>query len=268
MSDPLRVFIGSGEASRLERQVLIHSIRKHARRDVRVYVFNGTHNTVEPPDGDPFPAPMSLAVKYTNVTEFSNYRFLIPELCGHQGKAVWLDSDMVALADVGELFDLPMDDSDFLAKPDAYGNGGDTRWGLSVCVFDCGRTRFDLERYVREMADGLYTFTDLHQMTAAFLKHHPFRIGPLDPNWNVFDRHDSNTKLIHYTNLLTQPWKVPDHPFGELWFQSFTEARAAGAVTDRDIELSTLRGVARPSLAAGNSPGGPLGRLLRRLAGG
>ena len=48
---------------------------------------------------------MSLRAKYLNATEFSLYRFLIPELCGHVGKAIWLDSDMVCLADIGELFD-------------------------------------------------------------------------------------------------------------------------------------------------------------------
>lgn len=52
-----RVFIGSGEASRIERKVLMYSLRKHAKDEVDIYVFNGTHNTVEPPIGDPFPAP-------------------------------------------------------------------------------------------------------------------------------------------------------------------------------------------------------------------
>src|SRR3954469_8791635 len=95
----VQLFIGSGEASRLERKVLQYSLRKNSKRDLRVFVFNGTHNAVEPPTGEPFPAPMSLKAKYTNVTEFSNYRFLIPQLCNYEGRAIYLDSDMVALAD-------------------------------------------------------------------------------------------------------------------------------------------------------------------------
>ena len=44
--DTVRIFIGSGEASRLERKTLIHSIRKHTRRPLDLYVFNGLANGV------------------------------------------------------------------------------------------------------------------------------------------------------------------------------------------------------------------------------
>src|SRR5688500_13788101 len=98
------IFIGSGEASLLERKVLIHSIHKLARLPVRVFVFNGTHNALESDGAHPQPVPMSLAAKYQNITEFSNYRFLIPQLCGFVGRAIYLDSDMICLADIAELF--------------------------------------------------------------------------------------------------------------------------------------------------------------------
>ncbi len=258
MSDrtPVRVFIGSGEASRLERKVLQYSLRKNSKRELEVYVFNGTHNAVEPPGGEPFPAPMSLKAKYTNVTEFSNYRFLIPQLCNSEGRAIYLDSDMVALADIGELFDADMGGADFLAKAESADPGQpDFRgWGMSVSLFDCAKCRFDLDRYVDEMARGLYTYKDLHWMSPTFLKHHPFDIGPIDSRWNDFDRHDGGTKLIHYTDLYTQPWKFPRHPYGELWFRYFEEARAAGVVDDQDIVLSRALGYVRQDLLTGNSP--------------
>jgi len=250
----VRVFIGSGEASRLERKTLIHSLRAHSRRDLDVYVFNGTHNAIERNDAPPVPAPLPLAIKYRNVTEFSNYRFLIPEICGHQGRAIWLDSDTVCLADIGELFDVPMDGHDFLARADADTARGSPAFALSVMVIDCGRCRFDLERYFMEIDAGLYTSEDLHRMTPAFLTRHPFHIGRLDPDWNVFDRHDAHSKLVHYTNLRTQPWKYAGHPFGELWFRWFRAAMAAGALTPRDVELSIDRGYVRPDVLAPRSP--------------
>ena len=139
----VKVFIGSGEASLLERKVAIHSLRKNTKRDLDIYVFNGTHNAIELNDEKPFPAPMSLRIKYRNITEFSLYRFLIPELCGYQGRAIYIDSDTICLADIGELFDTPMDGADFLAKHEAY--PGEELWGLSVTLFDCEKSRFDLE---------------------------------------------------------------------------------------------------------------------------
>jgi hypothetical protein len=248
------VFIGSGEASVLERKTLIYSIKKVSRVPPEIIVFNGTHNTVEREGSEPQLAPMSLRAKYKNITEFSNYRFLIPELCGHTGRAIYLDSDMICIADIGELFNASPDEADFLAKS-FVDKSGQRRWGLSVALYDCALCHFDLERYVDEMGSGLYTYNDLQQMSPQFLSVHPFRIGEIDPNWNSYDHFDGRTKLIHYTNLHMQPWKVRGHPHGNLWFQYFHEARQAGFVTDADIELAIRRGYARQDLTKGNTIG-------------
>lgn len=260
---PPRVFIGSGEASLLERKTLIYSIRKNSRPDVEIYVFNGTHNAVEPVGrGEPYLAPMSLKVKYRNVTEFSNYRYLIPQLCGHEGRAVYLDSDMIAFGDVAELCETPMGDADFLAKAEAYAGTG--RWGLSVMLFDCARCRFDLDLIFDEIDAGKYTLEDFQHMSPKFLSLHPYEIGELDPNWNMFDRHDERTRLIHYTDLYSQPWKFPGHPYGDVWFRYFEEARKAGAVTDRDLHLTSLRNYARQDILKGNDPPPPPSPLLSK----
>lgn len=251
MSKVLRIFIGSGEASLLERKVLIYSLRKHATRPLDIQVFNGTHDSLESDDAPPRALHMPLEVKYRNITEFSNYRFLIPQLCGHSGRAVWLDSDTVCLADIGDLFDAPMGNAAILAKPDAYGVAGEARWGLSVALFDCSRCGFDLRRHFEEIRSNAYTYTDLHQLSPAFRSKHPIEVLPLDPRWNVFDRYDASTKLIHYTNLLTQPWKFRGHPYGGLWFRYFSEAQREGFITQEDIEITLVRAYARQDLLAG-----------------
>lgn len=263
----VRVFIGSGEASLLERRTAVYSLRKHTQRDLDIYVFNGTHNAVELNDGEPTPAPMSLRVKYRNVTEFSLYRYLIPEICGYKGRAIYIDSDTICLTDIGELFDAPMNGAHFLAKSEAY-NGG--LWGLSVMLIDCETCRFDLEEVVDEIDRELYTMNDFACMSPQFLARHPYGIRELDPRWNSFDYADAETKLIHYTNLYTQPWKYAGHPHGELWFEYFNAARAAGYVTERDIELSLVRSYVRLDVLEGNNPAPappPPGQSrLRRLA--
>lgn len=251
---PIKVFIGSGEASLLERKTCIYSLRKHTQRPLDVYVFNGTHNSIELNDGEPFAAPMSLRLKYKNITEFSLYRYLIPEICQYQGKAIYIDSDTIVLRDIGELFDTPLNGADFLAKPDAYNDRGDQLWGLSVMLINCETCRFDLATIYSEIEQGLYTEMDFACMSPVFLAHHPYAIGRLDPNWNAFDYHDGQTKLIHYTNLHTQPWKYPNHPYGDLWFQYFEDARQTGLITPKDIEISMARSYVRLDLLRGNSP--------------
>lgn len=250
--EPVRVFIGSGEASLLERKVAIYSLRKHTKRNLEIYVFNGTHNSVELNDKEPFLAPLPLDLKYRNTTEFSLYRYLIPQLCDYQGKAIYIDSDVICLTDIGELIDTPLNGNDFLAKADAYGHRGEDFWALSVMLIDCETCRFDLENYYKEIDRGLYTDTEFSSMSKAFLAHHSLKIGALNPQWNVFDYYDRETKLIHYTNLYTQPWKCPNHRYGELWFTYFQEARDAGYITQKDIELSIVRSYVRRNLLKGN----------------
>jgi hypothetical protein len=252
MNAPLRIFIGSGEASLLERKVLIYSLRKHASRPLDIRVFNGTHDSLETDGAEPLPLNMPLAAKYRNVTEFSNYRFLIPQLCGHAGRAAWIDSDTVCLADIAQLFDSQMGPAAILAKPDAYDGAGGSRWGLSVALFDCARCAFDIGTLFDEVAANRYTYTDLHQLSPAFRAVHPIEVAALDANWNVFDRYDAATKLVHYTNLLTQPWKFRGHRYGGLWFRYFDEARRDGFITGEDIELTLVRAYARQDLLAGN----------------
>ena len=245
MSDqPVRIFIGSGEASALERKTLIHSLRKHTRRPLDLYVFNGTHNAVEHNDEPPQLAPMSLRVKYQNFTEFSMYRFLIPQLCGHEGRALFIDSDTVCLGDIGELFDTPMDGAAMKCVK-AYDDG---EWAASVMLMDCSKCRFDLEQIFDEIDAGKYSYGDFTKMGDSFLSLHPHEIRELDARWNVFDRCETDTKIIHYTNLMTQPWKFAGHPFESLWFSYFFEAKESGFITDVDLQRATWRGYARPDI--------------------
>ena len=260
-AQPVKIFIGSGEQSLLERKVLIYSLHKHTGRELDISVFNGTHNAIEREGQAPVLAPLPLELKYRNQTEFSLYRYLIPELCSYQGRAIYLDSDTICLTDVGELSDLPLSDCDFLAKREYAERDGGKMWGLSVMLIDCERSRFPLPEIFNDIDQGLFTYTEFSQMGKNFLERHPYKIAELDPSWNSFDRADAGTKLIHYTNLSTQPWKYSGHPFGKLWFSYFNEARAQGFVSDHDINLTIQRGYAREDLRRGNTAA----RIIRRL---
>ncbi|MCP5364410.1 MAG: glycosyl transferase [Hyphomicrobiales bacterium] len=264
-TSPIKVFIGSGEQSLLERKVLMYSLKYHTESPLDIYVFNGTHNSIERNDDPPFLAPMSLRVKYANQTEFSLYRYLIPELCQHQGRAIYLDSDMVCLGDIAELEETALSGCDFLARPGAFGHSKTETWGLSAMLIDCGKCRFNLEQIYDEIDQGLYDYQDFARMSPVFRGYHHYNIGDLDPIWNTFDQHTDETKIIHYTNLYSQPWKYYDHPYGELWFEYLDRARQAGYVTDQDIKMSIIRGYARPDLLKGNTVRKPKSTLKKRL---
>jgi lipopolysaccharide biosynthesis glycosyltransferase len=265
MSESLRIFIGSGEASLLERKVLIWSLRQHASMPLDIRVFNGTHNALEVEGQAPQALDFPLALKYRNrATEFSLYRFLIPQLCDYRGLALWLDSDIVCLDDVAKLFAMPMQDYAMLARADAYPGQGAQQWGMSVVLMDCARCRFDLPRYYTEMDAGAYTYDNFSRMSPAFLSRHPFALGALDRRWNEFDLARPDTALLHYTELTTQPWKFPGHPCGEIWYRYYRGARQTGFLTDAEVQLTRLRGFARQDVELGNSSWASLWRQFRR----
>ena len=119
-------------------------------------------------------------------------------------------------------------------------------------LIDCEKSKFDLEAIFDEIDQCLYEYTDFLAMSRAFLSHHPYVIGELAPQWNMLDSRDKDTKLIHYTRLYTQPWKYPNHPYGDLWFNYFNEAVASGYITKQDIKLSMVRSYVRRDLLKGN----------------
>lgn len=265
MDQSLVIFIGSGEASLLERKTLMYSLRKHASLPLDIRVFNGTHNCIEYDDGRREPAGLPLGIKVHNVaTEFSLYRYLIPQLCGYSGAALWLDSDMVCLGDIADLFRLPWQDKDFLAKPGAYSDDLGEGWGPSAMLINCNRCRFDLNAIVADIESGRFELKDFMQFTAKFLSAYPFEIGQLPRRWNDFDYMDDDTRIIHYTNLSTQPWKRAGHPFGDIWHQYFHESIQSGHISPEEVDITVLRGFCRFDVLQGNSRWKHLFRVLRR----
>lgn len=64
----------------------------------------------------------------------------------------------------------------------------------------------------------------------------------------MFDKCDASTRLIHYTNLGTQPWKFPGHPHEDIWFKHFNEARENGEITQSDVKKTLSRAYARQDI--------------------
>ena len=72
-----------------------------------------------------------LPITRRGLTAFTYTRFLVPWLCDFEGSALYLDIDMLALADIAELFDL-MDDSAVMVSK----NRLRYEWA-SVMLFNC-----------------------------------------------------------------------------------------------------------------------------------
>jgi hypothetical protein len=243
LDEPLRVFVGADDSQMVAARVLEFSIRRHASRPVQVTVMKD------------LPVPLPRDRRNRPQTGFSFYRFLIPRLCERQGRALYLDADMLVFADLAELWDIPFGQSTVLCtyQSEALDRGKDTPFvklgrQLSVMLLDCPRLDWDVERIVRGLDDGRYTYA---QLISDLCIVRPDEIADaIPPEWNRLETYEEGkTKLLHYTIVATQPWASTENPLREVWLTAYRDALRAGAVDPAEVLRGIDEGFLHPSLA-------------------
>lgn len=210
-----------------------------------------------------------------DLQSFTLTRFKPPELMGYEGMALVIDPDIFALTDVSEMFTLPRHEKPVLAcrKRDA--------WDSSVMVLDCAKLRsWSVPIFLDELKAKRRDYSDYS--TLRFMGD---QVGELSRDWNSLDAILSETKFLHTTNRLTQPWKTglpidfhreplrkkfgiiprewlyratgryathyqshPDKRIETFFFSLLGEALTAGALTRAEIEEEMALGHVRPDL--------------------
>lgn len=232
--DPIRIFCGAARDARLPFEVLAHSIRRHTARPVEIRAIdNGT-------------APMPADPRHAPYTEFSFARFAIPALCGHQGRAVYMDSDMLVFRDFAELWDQPFDGAQVLIEVGSRGQR-DRGKHAAVMLLDCARLDWDVARIVADLGVRY----DYNQLMAVDVLLAPGGMAERIPaGWNDLDAFDpARTRNLHYTEIRTQPWVTAGHPWGRLWTDALRRAIDEGAIAADLVRGEIAEGYARPSLA-------------------
>lgn len=132
-----------------------------------------------------------------DLQSFTLSRFMPPELMDYQGRAIVIDPDIFSITNIDELFNFDLKDRAMAAcrKKNA--------WDSSVMLLDCGklghwRVADFLNKLENKEADYT-TIMSLANETSA---------SELPRVWNSLDYLDENTKMLHTTNRLTQPWKT------------------------------------------------------------
>lgn len=202
-----RIVIGAGPEQRLPALVCEYSIRKHASISPTIFHTFGQE------------LPRS---KKKMGTPFSFVRFWLPDLVGPEDPAIYLDSDMVLLSDISELWSLGERE---LSRDVPVLRTSDP----SVLVVDTKYCGWNVRQLIQliDQDEGLYSkvFGGLAGANS----------GPIPEEWNSHDRVSEGTKLLHYTNLDRQPWVKADHPFGWIWYQLLEEALDRGSILKEDL---------------------------------
>ena len=234
MADPIRIFVGTEQKTEIARKVLEHSIRRHTSAEVEFVPMIG-------PEWEYDISGIPVG------TGFSLRRWMIPAYCGFQGRAIYLDADTQAFADIEGLWRLPdLPRVEQVKAPVIWATFQTDKWSpkrpvpqTSVMVIDCRRAEAFSGFRIDLVLDDLRArpTKDFYGsvMHASWLP--ADRIAHVGVEWNSLNTCKPGvTKLLHFTSESSQPWYKPDHPFAGLWKSELIKALEAGVVTRADME--------------------------------
>ena len=188
-----------------------------------------------------------LPLKRQGLTPFTYSRFLVPWLCKFEGRALFLDADILAQGDIADLWDLAGTD---MGKAVWVRQGPMKFEWASVMLFDCdhGDNRILTPEYI-ETAKGLHGI----EWTK--------NIGELPQEWNHLVGYDApieNPKFLHYTQGVpvwketlgggyANEWRTDlkvstfSKPWEELMGKSVHAAPVRDRLAKQETELNALR---------------------------
>ena len=218
--------------------------------------------------------PLMTTYDPGEVQSFTLSRFMPPELMGYSGRALVLDPDVFALADVGELLATDLRGNAIAACPRADG------WESSVMLLDCARLRhWNIAHILSGLRNLTLDYDDLIRLRTET------QVMDLPSKWNALDELGPETAMLHTTRNTTQPWKtglpfdfpvprlpavfgiIPREPLRRLlgkpvgiyqphprrevekvFIDLMREALHAGALTDADIDHAIAHKFVRPDI--------------------
>ncbi|MCU0838213.1 MAG: hypothetical protein MUE49_05760 [Rhodospirillales bacterium] len=140
-----------------------------------------------------------------DLQSFTPLRFMPPQVMGYEGRAIVIDPDVFAIGDVWELFSRDMQGRAIACRRRNGAKGLAGYYASSVMLLDCAKlTHWQCERQFNELFDGERDYMDWISLKLE----PPGSIAALENEWNDFDRLTPQTKMLHNTRRLTQPWKT------------------------------------------------------------
>ncbi len=241
--DPIRVFVGADRSQQLAIYVLEYSIKRHTAAHVEV---------IPMVDLD---VPVPMDPRNRQRTGFSFSRFCIPKLAGYRGRAIYMDADMQVFCDISELWNLPFQGRKILVQHEVkhldetpkLTNAPTKRIKqCAVMLVDCGRLDWDIADIVRHLDKGDFTYEQLMSELCLLPEDEVGYDVPFE--WNSLEHFNAQTRLIHYTDMGTQPWVSTGNPNGSLWIAEVRRMIDEGVLTLDQVRNEIDAGYFRPSL--------------------
>ncbi len=195
--DVVRIFVGCDprDCDLEQMMVLDYSLRKHASLPLDLRWMRLSPSAASPW----YSRPETLDGWRTQLwaTPFSGFRWALPELCGSEGRAIYMDTDMIALGDIAELWRTPMPDAAVVLA-----RKGAPYTRFCVSLWDCRKARPHLPPLAQ-----LQQEPDSHARCTRYFQRRVNLVSALDPAWNSIDGENQpidRIRLLHYSDMGTQ----------------------------------------------------------------
>jgi len=190
----MRIFVGFDPRQPVAAQVLIHSL--YTRSSIPLQIT---------------PLVLSqLPLSRIGLTEFTYSRYLVPYLCNYEGCAIFMDADMLCLADINKM---KVSDDDY--------------HGVSVVKhsrrFEWPSLMFFINEKCKRLTPEL-----IQHGTPQDLKWSD-SVGEIEPNWNHlvgYDKPNPDAKIVHFTQGIPAFKETWDCEFGETWRKELDATRS------------------------------------------
>lgn len=186
----MRVFIGLDPRAPVAFNVLQWSIQRRASQMVQVM---------------PLILPQ-LPITRKGLTHFTYTRYLAPYLCGYRGKSVFMDSDMLVLGDIAELFSIEFDEPVAVVK-------GEHRFEWpSLMVFNNEQCEVLTPDYINDENNHPQSFDWASD------------VGELPSEWNHcvgYDEPRNDAKLVHFTMGIPKYPECRGSEYADAWRREY-----------------------------------------------
>jgi hypothetical protein len=193
----VRVFVGcaANHEDAESQAVLEWSLRKHSSMDIEIVWMMLSKN----PDSFWFSDGKQGWQTRTWATPFSCFRWAVPAYCGFEGRAIYMDSDVIVQADIADLWNQKLEKGKgVLAK-------GGGSWRFCVSLWDCEKMKPEMLPINILRSDPISHRVMMDRMRFSS------SVQQFEGAWNCLDGEtfinlfDPDLKAIHYTVMSQQP---------------------------------------------------------------
>lgn len=228
----LCIGVGMTDDQELSYLVLEHSIKRYLSDDKLVDIIR--LSTLEAPD-------LKLKRKEQR-TPFSLQRFLLARqvVSSNYDFGLYLDSDMLLLSDVSKIVDY-MNSSKYEIETVNVEQDWKRRAQTSVMVM----TRTGAQQLESQL--NLYINDKISYDELMYLQKIEFGRS-IPAKWNSLEFLDSDTKLIHWTDVDTQPWLSKGNPNAGVWYSGLHHFLSHNRSHEKELLKQIELGNVLPSL--------------------